>query len=76
VSYDAHLVGLSGDDLVISASDSAQAKEASQWVVLARTREDLGALTSDSRWQPLPVRADFGLWTDDFSHIISLIKWK
>jgi spermidine synthase len=76
LANDAHLICLGRDDFVISASESEQGKEGSEWVVLARTRENLAALTSDPRWQPLPVHADFGLWTDDFSHIISLIKWK
>jgi hypothetical protein len=73
---DAGLVCLNRDDFLISTNESAQGKQASQWVVLSRKREDLGALPSDKRWQPLPARTSFGLWTDDFSNIISLLKWR
>jgi hypothetical protein len=76
LANDAHLVCLNRDDLAISASESAQGKQASQWVVLARTKEDLHALSSDQRWQPLSAQPSFGLWTDDFSDIISLLKWR
>ncbi len=76
LARDARLVCYYRDDLAISASESAQGKEASQWVVLARAKEDLRALPSDRRWQLLEARPSFGLWTDDFSDIISLLKWK
>jgi hypothetical protein len=76
LANDARLVSLNRDDLAISATETAQGKEASQWVVLARAKEDLGTLPSDRRWQPLSTHASFGLWTDDFSNIISLLKWR
>jgi hypothetical protein len=76
LANDARLVCFQRDDLAINASESARGKEASQWVVLARAKEDLRALPSDQRWQPLYARPSFGLWTDDFSDIISLLKWK
>jgi spermidine synthase len=76
LANDAHLVCFNRDDFAISASESNQGKQASQWVVLARTKEDLHALESDKRWQSLYAQPSFGLWTDDFSDIISLLKWR
>ena len=76
LAEDAGLVCLNRDDFAIGAKELTQGKQASQWVVLSRKREDLGALPSDKRWQPLPSRTSFGLWTDDFSNIISLLKWR
>ena len=76
LANDAGLVCFHRDDLAISANESAQGKEASQWVILARAKEDLRSLPSDQRWQPLYARPSFGLWTDDFSDIISLLKWR
>jgi hypothetical protein len=76
LANDARLVCFNCDDLAISATESALGKEASQWVVLARAKEDLDALSSDQRWQPLQTRSSFGLWTDDFSNIISLLRWR
>jgi len=48
-------------------------KTASEWVVLGRSREDLGPLTDDQSWTAAPVTADTPLWTDDFSNILSVL---
>jgi hypothetical protein len=48
---------------------------ASVWVVAARTRGDLDALTGTAEWQPLPVD-DAPPWTDDFSNLWSAISWQ
>ena len=48
----------------------------SLWVVVARDASALGAIDSDSAWvephRSLRVKA----WTDDFSNIVSVIKWQ
>jgi SAM-dependent methyltransferase len=49
-------------------------KTPSKFVILARSQEVLD-LTGDSRWQPLRERADVGLWTDDFSNLLSVFRW-
>jgi predicted O-methyltransferase YrrM len=57
-----------------ATQDTAPGKTASQWVVMARSGDDLQALASDARW----VRPDFNhdepVWTDDFSNIISVVN--
>ena len=50
-------------------------KDASIWVVLARTPEDLKPLSTDDRWQTLEAPDDFRIWTDDFSNIFSVL-WR
>ena len=51
-------------------------KEPSEWVVVARREEDLGALASDPRWAPLDGRTRrLEVWRDDFSDILSVFKW-
>ncbi len=52
----------------------AEGKTQSRWVVVARTRDDLGALARDARWAPSARAADAPLWTDDFSNIISVLN--
>jgi hypothetical protein len=42
--------------------------------MLARAREDLGALTSDPTWTALPVDVSTPLWTDDFSNVLSVLQ--
>ena len=45
-------------------------KTSSDWIVLARDRESLGPLASDSRWTTPVAKASTPLWTDDFSNIL------
>jgi hypothetical protein len=48
----------------------------STWVVLARDAEDLGALAADARWRPSSALAQRPeLWRDDFSNVVTLLKW-
>ena len=56
--------------------DQSEGKESSQWVVMARRTEDLNTLTSDPRWHALPGDATRHVWTDDFSNILSIFKWR
>jgi hypothetical protein len=46
----------------------------SEWMVMARAREDLGPLATDARWQTPAVPAGTPLWTDDFSNILSVLR--
>jgi spermidine synthase len=52
---------------------SPEGKEASQWVVMARTPADLGVLATDHRWSRLVPTRRTPLWTDDFSNILSVL---
>lgn len=36
----------------------------SEWVILARKKEQFGPLLQDKRWQPLKGNANYPLWTD------------
>jgi hypothetical protein len=54
----------------------AEGKSQSRWVVMARTREDLGMLTQDTRWAPPAGTAQAPLWTDDFSNILSVLSFR
>jgi SAM-dependent methyltransferase len=47
----------------------------SEWVLLARDHSELGPLTSDSRWGLIdepPAR----VWTDDYSNLLALFRWR
>jgi hypothetical protein len=46
----------------------------SEWMVMTRTREDLGPLSQDGRWQTPGVPTSTPLWTDDFSNILSVLR--
>ena len=61
-------------DRNVSATESAQGKEASTWIVVAPSEESLRAVANHAEW----VGAAFGegtpLWTDSFSNVISALR--
>ena len=69
----AHLVGLEQHD----DSDEASDRLRSQWVILARRLQDFGRLAAPAEhWKPLTGRPDVGVWTDDFSNLLSVFQWQ
>ena len=48
---------------------------ASQWAVMARSRDDLGVLASDERWKALQPQQRSAAWTDDFSNPLGVMRW-
>ncbi|MEJ7759739.1 MAG: fused MFS/spermidine synthase [Gemmatimonadaceae bacterium] len=48
----------------------------SVWVALARSRNDLGGLTADKRWEQLRRRNDIKSWTDDYSNVARIFAWR
>ena len=51
-------------------------RDPSQWMVVARNTADLGPLVNDSYAQVLTGSDDRNVWTDDFSNIITVFKWR
>jgi hypothetical protein len=74
LAKDARLVALMEDHEPDEKVDGDLAYP-SEWVALARTRDDLGSLAIDSRWTPLPSRTGYQPWTDDYSNVFSVIRW-
>ncbi|MCS6291816.1 MAG: fused MFS/spermidine synthase [Nitrospira sp.] len=66
-----HLTGLKQ----FGESDRAALKYAADIVIMAREKEAFGALGKDPRWTPLQQSPTVGLWSDDFSNVVSAIKW-
>jgi spermidine synthase len=75
VAWDLGLVCIARDDLEISETEQKNGKAPSQWVVMARNRNDLAELHDDPQWRLLPGRPGQPVWTDDFSNILSIIRW-
>ena len=76
LAHDSQLVGLTQFDETVTADEARAGKAPSHWVVLARRWEDLRALTTDGRWRALAARPDKTVWTDDFSNVLEVIKWR
>jgi hypothetical protein len=71
-----HLVAIEQLDLDKGGAPWPPAKNESHWIVMARTRGDLGALADDARWiQPVQAPST-PLWTDDFSNILSVLSFR
>lgn len=58
-----------------SPDDIARGASGSDWIVIARHENDLAFLDEDTRWEPLVAAPDARPWSDDFSNIVSAIKW-
>ena len=76
LAADADLFCLVRDDTVTSAAARAEGKTASIWLVMAAQKETLRPLAHDPRW--LPGRRDPAQapWTDDYSSLLSVIRWQ
>jgi hypothetical protein len=68
-----NLVCIGFDDL---NPGSFEGKDPSQWVVMARSAPEISNLSINSQWQQLKGRKDRRVWSDDFSNIISAIRWQ
>lgn len=63
----------SGKDL---EEDLKRSKFPSHWIVMARQSADLGGLVEDPRWQWVSGQPGRRVWTDDFSNILSVFRWR
>jgi SAM-dependent methyltransferase len=74
LAQDAGLACLYEDYQISEAEQAAYASRAVV-VVMARSQADLGDLAQDQRWTPPATDARVGLWTDEFSNILSVFRW-
>jgi len=75
LAQDAGLACLIDHDTNVTEAESRQGKRASEWVVMARTKADLGELGTDAHWAPLEAPSGTQVWTDDYSDLIRIVKW-
>jgi hypothetical protein len=73
------LRGLATSDDETSEEQLLEGKNRSSWLVLARSRDALGALALSSAWWPVPVESSGPpdrryLWTDDSSSVLPLLR--
>lgn len=71
---DAGLIGLSRFDDAGNLRD--EGKTNSSHVVAARRLEDLGSLAAKPGWKPVVRPDNFQPWTDDYSNLLELIRWR
>ena len=76
LANDAGLVCLVDEDNPITQAQKDAGKYPSEWLVMARSRDDLGALATDPRWVPAKAQPGTQVWSDDYSNLLHIIKWK
>jgi SAM-dependent methyltransferase len=72
---DARLVHLLQQDRRRERVTSWSGWTPSDWVVLAREHDELGTLTTDGRWGRIEEPAA-RVWTDDYSNLLALFRWR
>lgn len=76
LARDANLFCRSFDDWNLGGDEEAKGKEQSQWVILSRKKDNLAQLIRNTHWLPIEDDGGASVWTDDFSNILSVFKWK
>jgi len=61
-------------DAIITPADARLGKSDSEWLVMARSLDDLGALADDPHWQPPHIKPGTAVWSDDFYNLLSVLK--
>jgi hypothetical protein len=75
LAYDAGLFCLMNDDVQVSEDEARQGKFSSWWVIMARSSSDLETLRSAPGWKELGAAPGSRVWTDDFSNIVSILRF-
>ncbi|HUN51870.1 MAG TPA: fused MFS/spermidine synthase [Candidatus Sulfotelmatobacter sp.] len=57
-----------------TGTNDSDEKAASDWVVVARRADDLAFLAADGRWTEIEPDPAVGLWSDDYSNLLSVLK--
>ena len=77
VSGNARSLGLPGlsQSYAVTQAAASDGAASSIWILVARNRAALGTLVDDPRWKRLDTRPGQPVWTDEFSNILSVVRW-
>ncbi len=75
LARDARLAGALGD-YDVTPQERLELKHGSRWVALARSPTTLASLVRQPLWRVLAPTADVQVWTDDFSDVLSVLRWR
>ena len=71
LAEEAGLVSMIRRDRMESSDGSG--KSSSDWIVMARAAQHLGPIASNPQWSATISVSGVGIWTDDFSNILTLL---
>lgn len=63
-------------DADVTPEELQLGKKGSTWVVIAPRPESLAPVLKGGRWRPCQTNPRLGVWTDDRSHLLSLLRWR
>jgi hypothetical protein len=63
------------DDRLLPEDQLTRGKYPSNWIVLARTADDLDGLLYKPQWRILTAEMERPPWTDDYSNILQVLNW-
>ena len=70
------LTALIQDDFELTPEEIAEGKSPSRWMLLSRDRRAADTFAFGARWQRLDGRLDGDLWTDEFSNVVKVLRWR
>jgi hypothetical protein len=76
LAEDAKISGIVGADTAVTSTQTAAFKMNSRWVVLSRRASDHALLAIQPGWHVLAPKSDVAIWTDDFSNVFSVFRWR
>ena len=76
LAQDAGLVAYARDDFDVTPVQASAYSFQSEWVVLAQAGPDLGGLTEAPNWYRLLARPGDPVWTDQYSNVLRVFKWR
>ena len=76
LARDARMAGIVGADTAVTEAQRAALKMNSTWVVLSRRATHHAPLLRQPGWRVLAPSADVTMWTDDFSNIFDVYRWR
>ncbi|HEX5632866.1 MAG TPA: fused MFS/spermidine synthase, partial [Gemmatimonadales bacterium] len=76
LARDARVPGIVGMDTSLTVAQRARELSMSRWVVVSRKATDHATLLRRPGWRVLPPSAPVRMWTDDFSDVLSVFRWR
>lgn len=76
LAEEAGLTCLCKNDVDVSRDERLLGKTPSQSAVMARSQENLAGLLDDPEWRRLASDPDTPVWTDQYSSLLSLFRWR
>ena len=80
LAQDSHLACMVENDIDVPQAEIDQGRFPSIWVVMSRDQADLVYLAAETgypaKWQPMAAKPGARVWTDDYSNLLSAIRWQ